>query len=341
MKHSIKLALSFLLGMSLSSPVISNENEVASSSPESEVDTTAFFDYIEGLKQQAQTEGIAKEVIDSAFKGVTYKPKAVVADRNQPEKKLTLDEYIPRAVPEWKVKQAKALYEKHYADLARIGAEYGVQPRFIVALWGVESNFGAHMGNYSVIDALSTMAYEGRREAFFRKETMDALRILEQGHIRIEEMKGSWAGAMGQCQFMPSSFLAFAADGDGDGKKDIWTNKVDVFASTANYLRQSGWDDRHTWGRQVKLPKVFDEQLAGREAIKGKTLQEWSQLGITRYDGSPLPRLAEDIQAWLIMPDDRSGRVYLVYNNYNVLMKWNRSYYFALAVSHLADRIVF
>ncbi len=319
--------LSVVLGLSLSAPVMANE--------------VSFEQYVEGLKQQAREEGISEQILESAFAGVEYKPRAVVADRNQPEKKLTLDEYIPRAVPEWKVKQARALYEKHYQELRRIGEKYGVQPRFIVALWGVESNFGALMGKYSVIDALSTMAYDGRREEFFRKETMAALQILQQGHIAPNEMKGSWAGAMGQCQFMPSSFLSFAADGNSDGKKDIWGSKPDVFASTANYLSQSGWDDKYTWGRQVKVPKGFDKNFEGRQADKGKYLQEWSELGITRYNGKPLPKLNEDIKAWLIMPDDENGRTYLVYNNYNVLMKWNRSYYFALAVSHLADRIVY
>lgn len=319
--------LSVVLGLSLSSPVIANE--------------VSFEQYVEGLKQQARQEGISEQILQSAFAKVEYKPRAVVADRNQPEKKLTLDEYIPRAVPEWKVKQARALYEKHYQELRRIGEQYGVQPRFIVALWGVESNFGALMGKYSVIDALSTMAYDGRREEFFRKETMAALQILQQGHIAPNEMKGSWAGAMGQCQFMPSSFLSFAADGNSDGKKDIWGSKADVFASTANYLSQSGWDDKYTWGRQVKVPKGFDKALEGRKSDKAKYLQQWSELGITRYNGQPLPKLNDDIKAWLIMPDDENGRTYLVYNNYNVLMKWNRSYYFALAVSHLADRIVY
>ena len=170
---------------------------------------------------------------------------------------------------------------------------------------------------------------------------MAALTILQQGHIDASHMKGSWAGAMGQCQFMPSSFLSFAADGDGDGKKDIWESKADVFASTANYLSQSGWKEHRTWGRQVKLPKGFDVSLGGRSTSQGKYLSEWSKLGITRYDGRALPKLSNDIKAWLIVPDDAQGRVYLVYNNYNVLMKWNRSYYFALAVSHLADAIVF
>ncbi len=299
----------------------------------------SFDDYVQGLRAQAKKEGISHAVIEDAFSHVTYKPRAVTADRNQPEHRLTLDEYIPRAVPDWKVKQARRLYHANRDLLEKIGKQYGVQPRFIVALWGVESNFGALTGGYNIIDALATMAYDGRREAFFRSETMAALKILDEGHIDMPNFKGSWAGAMGQCQFMPSSFLAYAADGNGDGKKDIWKSKPDVFASTANYLSQSGWNDKYTWGRQVKLPKNFNSSLQGREEGKGKYLQEWSQLGITRYDGSALP--TNHIKAWLIMPDDENGRVYLVYNNYNILMKWNRSYYFALAVSHLADRIVY
>ncbi|BDU36504.1 lytic murein transglycosylase [Vibrio nigripulchritudo] len=303
--------------------------------------TASFEDYIEGLKSEALEKGISQATIDSAFKNVSYKPRAVKADRNQPEKRLTLDEYIPRAVPNWKVKQAKALYNKHYTELKRIGDEYGVQPRFIVALWGVESNFGKLTGGYGVIDALSTLAYDGRREAFFRKETMAALTILDEGHIQAHKMKGSWAGAMGQCQFMPSSFIAYAADGNNDGKKDIWNTKSDVFASTANYLSQSGWDDKYTWGRQVTVPAGFDMKLEGRQKDKAKTLAEWRKLGLTRINGKPLPQPKEDIDAWLIMPDDEDGRAYLIYNNYQVLMKWNRSYYFGIAVSHLADKIVY
>ncbi len=301
--------------------------------------TESFEQYLERLKAQAAEEGISAQTIEQAFRDVQFKPRAVKADRNQPEKKQTLDEYLPRAVPDWKVKQAKDLYAKHYAELSQIADRYGVQARFIVALWGVESNFGKFTGNFPVVDALSTMAYEGRREAFFRAETMAALKILDQGHIEFENFKGSWAGAMGQCQFMPSSFLAYAADGNGDGKKDIWNTKADVFASTASYLSQSGWDDKYTWGRQVCVPKGFDLELEGREEAKGKYLQEWKKLGITSINGRPLPKLNEDIKAWLVMPDDENGRAYLVYNNYNVLMKWNRSHYFALAVSHLADRI--
>ena len=321
----MKIIASLLIGLGLSTQVFAEKLE--------------FSEYVTELKKQAREKGISDATIESAFENVTYKKRAVKADRNQPEKKLTLDEYIPRAVPDWKIKQAKSLYNKHHRELVRIGNEYGVQPRFIVALWGVESNFGSLTGGYNVIDALTTLAYDGRREAFFRKETMAALTILDQGHISVNKMKGSWAGAMGQCQFMPSSFLNFAKDGNGDGKKDIWNNKQDVFASAANYLRESGWNDDYTWGRQVTIPKGLSKQLSGRQKEKAKLLQEWDKLGVRTIYQQHLPKLDKDINAWLIMPDDEDGRAYLIYNNYQVLMKWNRSYYFGLAVSHLADEL--
>jgi membrane-bound lytic murein transglycosylase B len=321
----MKLAKSVGLGILLSIPVYANE--------------VPFTTYVEGLKQQALDEGISQSTINEAFADVTYRPRAVKADKSQPEKKLTLDQYIPRAVPQWKIEKARQLYDQNHDLLFRIGKEYGVHPRFIVALWGIESNFGSLTGGYNVIDALTTMSYEGRREVFFRKETMAALKILDQGHISAKNMNGSWAGAMGQCQFMPSSFLSFAVDGNGDGKKDIWGTQADVFASAANYLRQSGWQDNYTWGRQVIVPKGLSRNVEGLGKDKARYLQQWKALGITRINGRPLPKLDEDIHAWLIRPDDENGRAYLVYNNYNVLMKWNRSYYFGVAVSYLADKI--
>ncbi|MEZ8142196.1 lytic transglycosylase [Enterovibrio norvegicus FF-33] len=297
----------------------------------------SFDNYVIGLKEEGATKGIDSLLLEQAFDGIRYRERAVKADRNQPEKRLTLDEYIPRAVPDWKVKKARRLYDEHYTDLQRIGEEYGVQPRFLVALWGVESNFGALTGNYNVVEALTTLAYDGRREAFFRKEVFAALTILQEGHIAPSDMKGSWAGAMGQCQFMPSSFISFAADGNNDGKKDIWTSKPDVFASSANYLKNAGWDSEYTWGRQVKVPEGIERELSGLGQDKAKTLAEWEGLGIRRMNNTSLPDV--DINAWLIQPDDEYGRSYLVYGNYQSLMKWNRSHYFAIAVSHLADRI--
>ncbi|WP_413284019.1 lytic transglycosylase domain-containing protein [Vibrio sp. MA40-2] len=322
----MKKLVIFMLGIGLTTNALSQQK-------------MEFTEYVKGLKQEAREYGISEQTIESAFANVEYKPRAIKADKNQPEKKLTLDEYIPRAVPDWKIKQARALYKEHYEDLNRIGLEYGVQPRFIVALWGVESNFGRFTGGYNVIDALTTLAYDGRREAFFKKETMAALTILEQEHISIDNMKGSWAGAMGQSQFMPSSFVHYAVDGNGDGKIDIWNTKPDVFASAANYLKSHGWNDKYTWGRQVSVPENLSANLTGRQQDKAKTLQEWNDLGVRKLNGASLPQITPDIDAWLIMPDDKGGRSYLIYGNYQTLMKWNRSYYFGLAVSHLADKI--
>ncbi len=296
-----------------------------------------FEEYVLGIKKEGMEKGYAKVLLDEAFNNIKYRERAVKADRNQPEKRLTLDEYIPRAVPDWKVNKSRKLYKENKEDLTRIGKEFGVQPQYLVALWGVESNFGSLMGNYNVIEALSTLAYDGRREAFFRDQIFSALEILKQGHIQPKDMKGSWAGAMGQCQFMPSSFIAYAADGNNDGKKDIWQTKADVFASSANYLNKAGWNDKYTWGREVKIPKNIDKALTGLTKDKAKSLSQWQELGIRTASGTDLPKV--DIQAWLIQPDDEKGRSYLVYGNYQSLMKWNRSHYFALAVSHLADKI--
>jgi len=220
--------------------------------------------------------------------------------------------------------------------LTKIGREYGVQPRFIVALWGIETNFGKITGHYPLISSLSTLAWDGRREAFFKGELFDALRILEQGHVNPAHFKGSWAGAMGQVQFMPSSFLRYAVDQDGDGKKDLWGNLADVFGSAANYLSQNGWREDQTWGRRVRVPERLDPALLGLDTRK--SLATWQALGVRQQDGSPLP--AVDMQASLIRPDDIHGRSYLAYDNYRVLRHWNRSPYFVVAVGTLADRIV-
>ena len=294
-----------------------------------------FAEYVAKIKIEAKENGINAAIVDNAFSKVEFLQRSVKADKAQPEFKLTLDTYIPRAVPGWKIEQARAAYKKHYHLLHKIGKEYGVQPRFIVALWGIETNFGKLTGSHYVISALTTMAYEGRREALFKKQLFAALTILEQGHIKAEKFIGSWAGAMGQVQFMPTSYLNYAVDYDGDGKKDIWNSYADVFASAANYLKTEGWNDEQTWGRQILLPADFDNQLAGLK--QKRTLQQWQELGVRRFDGSALPKV--NMNASVIIPDDKSGRIYLAYNNYQVLMHWNRSYYFATAVSYLSERI--
>ncbi|NQZ89124.1 MAG: lytic murein transglycosylase [Colwellia sp.] len=316
-----------------------------------ELSEAGYEKYVVTLKSEALTRGYDDEFVKRAFSKIKFHARAVKADRSQPENVETLDTYLPKRVPDWKVKKARAMYKKHLPLLTEIGKKYSVQPRFIVALWGLETNFGKIMGNYNVISALTTLAYEGRREVFFKKQLWAALNIIQQGHISVENMKGSWAGAMGQNQFMPTSFIAYAVDGDGDGKKDIWGNSADVFSSMANYLNKEGWNDELTWGRQVKLPVDFDMSLAipkntgSRKnwlkawAIKEKTLVQWQNLGIRRVDGTNLPKV--DVKAALIFPDDENGRVYLAYNNYKSLMHWNLSYYFVSSVGHLSDRIKF
>ncbi|MFT6926041.1 MAG: membrane-bound lytic murein transglycosylase B [Psychromonas sp.] len=298
-------------------------------------DKIAFPEYVKQLKIEAKENGISAEVIDKAFANVEFLQRSVKSDKEQPEFKLTLDTYIPRAVPDWKIEQAREAYKKHYQLLHEIGKAYGVQPRFIVALWGIETNFGRFTGNHYIISSLTTMAYEGRREALFKKQLFAALLILQQGHVQPKDFIGSWAGAMGQVQFMPTSYLNYAVDYDGDGKKDIWNTYADIFASAANYLKTEGWHADETWGRQVLLPADFDLQLA--ESKVQKSLQEWQDLGVRRYNGDALPKV--DINATIVIPDDKNGRIYLAYNNYHVLMHWNRSYYFATAVSYLSERI--
>lgn len=316
-----------------------------------ELTEAGFADYVVKLKAEALSQGFSQELIDDSFANIKFHKRAVKADRSQPENVETLDTYLPKRVPKWKVDKARALYKEHQVLLKQIGEKYQVQPRFIVALWGLETNFGSFTGGYNVISALSTLAYEGRREAFFKKQLMAALTILDEGHIRAENMKGSWAGAMGQNQFMPTSFLSYAVDGDGDGKKDIWHNQADIFSSMANYLQKEGWSDELTWGRQVKLPKDFDYNLAipkntgsRKNWLKAwskteKTLAQWQELGVRRADGTNLPVV--DIKAALVFPDDENGRVYLAYDNYKSLMHWNLSYYFVSSVGHLSDRIKF
>ncbi|WP_404399711.1 lytic murein transglycosylase [Idiomarina seosinensis] len=297
-----------------------------------------FADYVTSLREEALAKGYQAETLDKAFADIEYYQRAVELDKNQPEFKLTLDTYLPRAVPEWKAEKALEKYQQHKELLDEIGQQYGVQPRFIVALWGIETNFGSFTGGFKVVSALTTLAFDGRREAFFKKQLWEALTIIEEGHIQPQQMKGSWAGAMGQTQFMPSSFMSFAVDYEGDGKKDIWNSYGDVFASAANYLKSVGWRDDVTWGRQVKLPDNFDTTLADLDVKK--SLDQWQALGVTRMDGSALPN-RDDIKASVVIPDDREGRIYLAYSNYDALMRWNRSHYFVAAVGYLSDRIRF
>ncbi len=292
--------------------------------------------WLHKLKAEATAAGIRRQTLDAALDGVKLIPRVIELDRSQPEFTLTFEEYLSRVVPDRRVERAQRLYADNRPVLEEIGRKFGVQPRFIVALWGIESDFGRITGGFSVVPALVTLAYDGRRSAYFRTELLNALRIIDAGHITADLMKGSWAGAMGQSQFMPSSFLNFAYDHDGDGRKDIWTSLPDVFASTANYLSRSGWRGDEISARRVALPEDFDDDLEGLKTIK--PLRDWQALGVRRQDGSDLP--VAEIKASLLKPAGSGGPAFLVYNNYRAILKWNRSHYFAMAVGRLADRII-
>ena len=297
-------------------------------------DAADFENWLKTLKIEALEAGISEDIFTRAMKDITFKPKVVSLDRNQPEKRKTLDMYLERAVSRHRTDYGRKMLAKHDTLLTDISAHYRVQPRFIVALWGIETSFGRYTGGFRVTEALATLAYDGRRSEFFRKELLHALRILEDGHIAPEDMLGSWAGAMGQSQFMPSSFLAYAVDWDEDGKKDIWTNEADIFASIANYLSSVGWRDDITWGREVVLPKNFDAKTY-HESRKKLDMRSWSDFGVRSIGGSSLPR--RNLQSRLVNPDGPNGRAFLAYANYEATLRWNRSHFFAISVGLLSD----
>ncbi len=291
--------------------------------------------FIEELKRQAREQGTSEALLNKVFDGFYVDQKVVSADKKQPEDKLRFTKYKQNIVSAYRIKRGRELYRKHRTLLEQVAKEYGVPAKYIVALWGTETAYGSYTGNHNIPRALATLAYEGRREELFTKEFLLSLNIIEQGHISYEQMKGSWAGAMGQCQFMPSSFLNLAVDYDGDGDKDIWNSLPDVFASIANYLKTNGWVEDERWGRQVRLPQGFD---LSQEDINGFfPLSHWKQQGITYLDGSPLPDAA--LQAAFMLPGAPEEGAYLIYPNYHVLLKWNFSRFFGTAVGILADEI--
>lgn len=297
------------------------------------LDMNKFKIWLSDFKQEAVKSGISQKTVDETLAGIKPVAKIIELDRKQPEFTMTLKEYLKSVVPASRVKKGREKLAANRSLIQEISKKYGVQERYIIALWGIETDFGERTGTYYIPEALATLAFDGRRSTFFRTELVNSLKIIDDGHITHKNMIGSWAGAMGQTQFMPSSFLSYAVDYDGDGKKDIWGTKADVFASIANYLKNVGWNNDLTWGRAVKLPKNFDKNLIKKD----KKLNDWQALGVRNEDGSDLP--SRDLTAMLSMPDGINGDAFLVYDNYKNILKWNRSDYFATAVGYLSDRI--
>lgn len=314
-----------------------------------------FNDYVTYLKQRARAEGVSEKLLHTQ-QSIHYVEKAVQLDRQQAARRRAPNQpppppnpngvtnYLNKVLTQAKVNVAAERWWQQQTPLAQASRQYGVQREYLMALWGMESSFGRYQGNFDVLSVLATLAFEGRREKLFRQEFINAMKMLQQGTLQRSEMKGSWAGAMGQTQFMPTSYLKYAADGDNDGKKDIWKNHYDAFASIARYLSTVGWDNRLPWGVEVTLNQPLSLNLSGVEPSKAKYLSEWQAIGITLAQPSTqeIAKLntLTDTSLWLIRPDKEVGRAFLVSNNYRTLLNWNNSNNFAVSIGKFADRIL-
>ena len=304
-----------------------------------------FEEWLAAVRAEALAKGISQSTVDAALGSVERLPVVVERDRTQAEVTLTLDQYVARRVPPRAVRTARTMASTHRAELQRASARFGVPRSVIVAIWGLESNFGRFQGVRPTVATLATLAYDGRR-TLFRDELFAALRIIDSGDVAPDALKGSWAGAMGQSQFMPSSYLKWAVDGDGDGRRDIWTSLPDVFASIASYLKEHGWVRDQRWGREVRLTDQVAARAAAvplrltgacqaeRDMTEARPLAEWRNLGVTLRSGARLP--ASDLPASLVRVDTRS---FLVYGNYESLLAYNCAHRYALSIGILADRI--
>jgi membrane-bound lytic murein transglycosylase B len=292
---------------------------------------SGFTAFVAGLRAEAARDGIRQDVLDAALHGLEPNADVLRLDRHQPEFTLTWAQYRARVLPASRLAAARDHYLREGRLLGDVAARYGgVDPRIVVGIWGLESGFGAHTGGFSVVQALATLAYDGRRAAFFRGELLNALRILNAGDIGPRTMTGSYAGAMGQPQFMPSAYLRYAVDADGDGKRDIWTSRPDIFASVANYLARCGWRAGAPWGQAVRLPAGFAGP-SGRD--HWRSLRDWQNDGVRRADGTMFSR--GDVRGALVLPDGPGGEAFMVYPNFQVIRRYNPSDYYALAVGLL------
>lgn len=296
-----------------------------------------FDGWLKEFKKRAFLKGITNKTMIVAFNGVRPSERVIELDGKQPEKKIGFDEYRKRTITDDRINKGQALLKQNWNLLSRVEKEYGVQAQYIVALWGIETSYGKNTGGFDLIQALATLAWEGRRGEYFEAELIRALKILQGNHVQRRDFKGSWAGAMGQVQFMPSSWFTYAVDYDGDGHKDIWTTRADIFASAANYLAENNWNGTQSWGRQVILTPEFKRGYVNSDSKF--TLADWNRLGVRTVNGNAVPANEAIGRVALISPDGSAGKTYLVYNNFQTIMSWNRSKYFALSVGMLADQI--
>jgi len=294
-----------------------------------------FAAFVAQIKAQARALGIGAPILDAAFDGVTLNQKVLAADQHQPEFTLTFAQYRSRVVSAQRLAICRENIARNRNLLEAVDQRIPADPRIVAGIWGIESGFGQKTGNYAIVEALTTLAYHGRRAAYFHHELMNALKILEAGDIAPRAMTGSWAGAMGQPQFMPSSYLTYAVDFDGDGKRDIWHSLPDVFASVSNYMARSGWVAGEPWGQPIQLPAHFNPAHAARTFANAKTkpLGAWSALGVRRFDGTSFSR--DDVPGIVLVPDGLGGDAFMIYRNFRAIRRYNPSDYYALGVGLL------
>ncbi|MFB9869084.1 lytic murein transglycosylase [Vreelandella sulfidaeris] len=321
----------------LSSPLVGS---VALANPQlmSEVDsraakdvsTASFQQWLGDFRQYAAGQGISEATLSNALDGVRYRERVIELDRYQPEFVRSIWEYLDTAVSSTRISTGRETLAEHRQTALEMQQRFGVPAEIIVAIWGIESNYGSNFGDFSTLESLATLAYDGRRRDFARGELLAALRIIDEGDIAADQMKGSWAGAMGHTQFIPSSFEAYAVDGDGDGRRDIWGSIPDVMASTANYLNQAGWQPGQPWGVEVRLPEGFDYAQTER-----RSSAEWSRQGVQAQQGE-LPSFDS---AAIVVPAGANGPAFIVGANFRAILRYNNATSYALAVATLGDAI--
>ncbi len=294
-----------------------------------------FETWLAALKAQAQAQHISVQTIDRTFEHAEYLPRVIMLDRAQPEFISPFLSYVEKRVTTDRVAQGREMLYEHEGLLTKIEAQYGVPKQILVAFWGLETNYGSNTGNFDLPSSLMTLAYEGRRADFFRSQLLDAMRIVDAGHNTVEGLRGSWAGAMGHMQFMPTTLLKYGVDEDADGRIDIWTSLPDAFASAANYLSQVGWRKDELAAIEVKLPIHFDYSQA--QLNNRKETIYWTKLGVLDVENNALP--AQE-NAAILLPQGQFGPVFMVFSNFDVIMDWNRSVNYALSVVHLANQLV-
>ncbi|WP_405050598.1 lytic murein transglycosylase [Sediminimonas sp.] len=294
-----------------------------------------FAHWVQDFRARARAQGIREDVLERAFAGVRYDTEVIEKDRNQSEFTKQIWDYLDSAASPTRVSNGKAALRKHSRTLRAIEAHYGVDKEIVAAVWGLESAYGARRGQRDVIASLATLAHDGRRGAFFEKQLIAALKILQSGDVAPRDMRGSWAGAMGHTQFIPTSYLAYAVDFDGDGRRNIWSDDPgDALASTAAYLKRFGWTKGQPWGVEVRLPRGFDHSLARRDVRRMPS--EWASMGVRGIDGNAVPNHG---RASILLPAGAQGAAFMIFDNFGVIERYNKADAYVIGVGHLADRL--